>query len=56
LAGRYGGGVDIPVNDFLGLKFEVTRMSFHLQTDPTAGSKWNSGINFQTGVVITLAQ
>ena len=32
LAGRYGAGVDIPINDVLGLKFEVTRMSFHLQT------------------------
>ena len=56
LAARYGGGVDIPMNDFLGLKFELTRMSFHLQTDPTVGAQWNSGINFQTGVVITLAQ
>jgi opacity protein-like surface antigen len=56
LAARYGGGVDVPMNDFLGLKFEVSRMSFHLQTDPTAGAKWNSGINIVAGVVITLAQ
>jgi hypothetical protein len=56
LAGRYGGGVDVPVNDVLSVKFEVSRMSFHLQTDPTAGATWNSGINFLTGVVFTLAQ
>lgn len=55
-AGRYGGGVDIPINDFFGLKFEVTRMSFHLQTAVGAPAAWNSGINIQTGVVITLAQ
>ena len=56
LAARFGGGVEIPVNDFLGLKFEVTQMSFHLQLSQTAPSTWNSGLNIQTGVVITLAQ
>lgn len=56
LAGRYGGGVDIPINDFLGLKFEVTRMSLHLTTQIGGSPSWNSGINIQTGVVITLAQ
>src|SRR5437660_6963965 len=30
-ANRYGGGVDIPLNDVLALKFDVSRMSFHLQ-------------------------
>jgi hypothetical protein len=56
LAARYGGGVDIPFKDVLGLKVEVSRMSFHLQTDPLSGSSWHSGINISTGVVFTLAQ
>jgi len=55
-ATRWGGGVEIPMSDVLGLKFEVTRMSFHLQTDPLGGASWVSGVNFQTGVVFTLAQ
>jgi Outer membrane protein beta-barrel domain len=53
---RYGGGVDVPINDSLAWKFELTRMSFHLQTLPGASATWNSGANFQTGIVITLAQ
>lgn len=56
LAGRYGGGVDIPLSDAFGLKFEVTQMSFHLQTAIGGPTTWNSGLNIQTGVVITLAQ
>jgi len=56
LAGRYGGGVDIPVNDVFALKFEVTRMGLHLQTQIGAPAAWNSGINIHTGIVITLAQ
>ena len=56
LAARYGGGVDIPFNDVLGLKVEVSRMSFHLQTNPLVGASWVSGVNISTGVVFTLAQ
>jgi hypothetical protein len=60
-ATRFGGGVDIPFNDVLGFKVEVSRMSFHVPTatDPFTGatsSTWNSGINISTGVVFTLAQ
>jgi hypothetical protein len=55
-ATRYGGGVDVPFNDTMAFKFEVSRMSFHFgQLTPTGGS-WTSGTNFQTGVVFTLAQ
>ena len=53
---RWGGGVDVPFNDSMAVKFEVSRMSFHLQTDGTGNSTWHSGINFQTGVVFTIAQ
>jgi hypothetical protein len=56
-ANRYGAGVDIPLNDSLALKFELSRMSFHLQTNVySSNSTWTSGVNFQTGIVITLAQ
>jgi hypothetical protein len=53
---RYGGGVDVPFSDALAVKFELSRMSFHLQTVPGASASWTSGTNFQTGIVITLAQ
>jgi hypothetical protein len=54
-ATRYGAGFDIPINDSMAWKFEVTRMNFHIQTtSPT--SSWTSGTNFATGVVFTLAQ
>jgi hypothetical protein len=56
-ANRFGGGVDIPLNDSLALKFEVSRMNFHLQTNLATGtSSWVHGVNFQTGIVFTLAQ
>ena len=56
-ANRYGGGVDIPFNDVLSLKFEVSQMNFHLQTNVNSlDSSWTHGVNFQTGVVFTLAQ
>ena len=55
-ATRWGGGVDVPINDSMALKFEVSRMSFHLQTDVTGNATWHTGINFQTGVVFTIAQ
>ena len=56
-ANRYGAGVDIPFNDVLSLKFEVSQMNFHLQTNVNSlDSSWVHGVNFQTGVVFTLAQ
>jgi hypothetical protein len=55
-ATRYGGGVDVPINDTMAFKVEVSRMSFHFgQLTPTSGS-WTSGTNIQTGIVFTLAQ
>jgi len=53
-ATRYGAGVDIPINDSLAWKVEVSRMSFHVQT--TATSSWTGGTNFSTGIVFTIAQ
>jgi hypothetical protein len=52
-ATRYGGGVDVPINDLLSWKVEVSRMNFHIQlTNP--GSSWTSGTNIQAGIVFTL--
>jgi opacity protein-like surface antigen len=53
-AHRFGAGIDGPINDLMGWKFEVSRMGFHIQT--TANSAWTSGTNISAGVVFTLAQ
>ena len=53
-ATRVGAGVDVPIRDTLGLKFEVSRFAFHFGA--TAGSSWTGSTNFQTGIVFTLAQ
>jgi hypothetical protein len=51
-ATRYGGGVDVPINDLLSWKVEVSRMTFHFPTTTT--SSWTSGTNIQAGIVFTL--
>ena len=48
-ATRFGVGVDVPFKESLAWKFEISRMSFHFGT-------WNSGTNFQTGIVFTILQ
>jgi len=53
---RVGGGVDVPFKDTMALKFEVSRMKFHVNfQDPTL-SGWTGSTNFTTGIVFTLAQ
>jgi len=56
---RYGGGVDVPINDILSWKVEVSRLSFHFgpgldPNNPT--SSWTTGTNIQAGIVFTLTQ
>jgi len=52
---RYGGGVDVPINDVISWKVEVSRLSFHTGLfNPTAS--WSSGTNIQAGIVFTLTQ
>jgi hypothetical protein len=53
-ATRYGGGVDVPINDSMAWKVEISRMNFHINLG--AGNSWNGGTNIATGVVFTLAQ
>jgi hypothetical protein len=45
---RVGLGADIPLNDAMSLKFDISRMGFHFGT-------WSSGVNFTTGIVFTLS-
>jgi hypothetical protein len=52
-AHRFGAGADIPINDSMAWKVEVSRMGFHIQT--TASSGWTSGTNFSTGIVFTIS-
>ena len=51
---RFGGGVDIPLNDSVAWKVEASRMSFHFNLDPA--HSWNSGVNIYTGIVLKISQ
>jgi hypothetical protein len=51
---RFGGGVDVPINDSMAWKVEVSRMGFHFQT--SANSAWTYGTNITAGIVFTLSQ
>jgi len=53
-ASRVGAGFDIPFNDTMAWKFEVSRFGFHIATSPN--SSWTNSTNFSTGIVFTLAQ
>ena len=53
-ATRIGAGVDVPINDTMAWKVEVSRMAFHIQTNANSG--WTNGTNISTGIVFTLAQ
>jgi len=52
-AHRFGAGADIPINDSMALKVELSRMGFHIATTPTSG--WTSGNNFSVGIVFTIS-
>jgi hypothetical protein len=54
-AARVGGGFDVPFNDVMAWKVEVSRMTFHFG-NPATGSSWLSGTNISAGIVFTLAQ
>jgi hypothetical protein len=52
-ATRVGAGVDVPINDAMAWKVEISRMNFHLRTTPESG--WTNGTNFAAGIVFTLS-
>jgi hypothetical protein len=45
---RLGGGVDVPLNDSMSMKFDFSRMSFH-------SGGWISDLNFVTGITFNIA-
>jgi len=55
-ATRYGGGVDVAINDSMAWKIEVSRMTFHANFNPLSTSSWTGGTNIQAGIVITILQ
>lgn len=52
-ATRFGGGVDIPINDAMAWKVEISRFAFKFRTSPESG--WLNGSNISTGIVFTLS-
>jgi hypothetical protein len=54
LTGRFGVGVDIPMNDSIMWRVDVSRMSFHMTNLITGNSQWNSGIAITGGIVLNL--
>ncbi len=44
---RLGGGVDVPLNDGMAVKFDFSRMSFH-------SDGWQGAWHFSTGIVFNL--
>jgi len=46
---RFGGGVDVPINDYFDVKVDLSRHSYHF-------SGWNSGFNISTGIVFKISQ
>jgi hypothetical protein len=52
-ATRYGGGFDVPINDSMAWKVEISRMAFRFRT--TAESGWTNSTNFAAGIVFTLS-
>ena len=56
-ATRIGAGLDIPINDSMAWKVEVSRMGFHLNTSGRpSGPSWTNGTNVSAGIVFTIAQ
>ena len=53
IGSEYPLGADIPINDSMAWKVEVSRMGFHIQT--TASSGWTSGTNISVRIVFTIS-
>jgi hypothetical protein len=54
-ATRYGAGFDIPINDTMAWKVEISRMGFHINVNPLSSSSWTNSTNISTGVVFTIS-
>jgi hypothetical protein len=53
---RIGGGVDIPFNESMALKFDVSRMSLGEFISGVGLGDWRSSLNFSTGVVFRVGE
>jgi hypothetical protein len=47
---KWGPGVDVRINESVGLKIDLSRMSFKL------GGSWHGGWNLATGIVFNISQ
>ena len=59
LATRISGGVDLPINETLSWKFDVTRLTVRTADFRTAGISpdgWSSGTTFTTGIILNIGQ
>jgi hypothetical protein len=62
-ATRFGAGADIPINDSMAWKVEVSRMAFHSGIfgeirafqRSSSTSSWASGTNISVGIVFTIS-
>jgi hypothetical protein len=54
LTDRFGVGVDIPMNDSIMWRVDVSRMGFHMTNINTGLAQWNSGITITGGIVLNL--
>jgi len=55
-ATRYGGGADIPFNDSMGLKIDVSRLGSHGDIPRSlTGNSWITNWNISTGINFTLS-
>ena len=51
MAGRLGGGIDIPLGESaMAIRTDVTRMTYHF------AHTWNGGMNVSVGIVLNLSQ
>ena len=53
-AHRIGAGADVPFNDTMAIRIEVSRMGFHIGT-PASTSSWTNSTNISAGIVFTLS-
>lgn len=53
-AHRFGAGFDVPINDSMAVKVELSRMGFHIAT-PASASTWTNSTNISAGIVFTLS-
>jgi hypothetical protein len=55
MSARIGAGVEYRLTDSIGIKIDVSRMTFHIGDGGVSGaSSWSSGANYSGGVVFAI--